>query len=246
MTKFVTQMVLLAGVAIWAAVLVLPDSKLHIVFCNVGQGDATLVTYKSWQMLVDSGPNKEVLRCLARHMPFYDRRIEAVVLTHANSDHSGGMTEVAKRYEVTYWEPKLRQGQILTLGPVRYVVEWPETQVLGAGTIAAENDQGIVGRVEYGRFTALLTADVSTSNYPAEPGLDVLKVPHHGSKTEMTRPWVEATRPKLAVISVGKNSFGHPAAEIVKWLGDAGAKILRTDQMGDIEVVSDGNRWWVK
>src|SRR3990167_3816083 len=90
----------LAAITIWLAVLALPDNRLHVVVCDVGQGDAILVSYKTTQMLVDGGPNKAVLGCLARHMPFYDHRIEVVVLTHPQADHMNGLIDVVKRYTV--------------------------------------------------------------------------------------------------------------------------------------------------
>lgn len=90
----------LAAAAIWLAVLALPDNKLHLVVCDVGQGDAILVSYKTTQMLVDGGPNSSVLKCLGDHMPFYDRRIEVVVLTHPQADHMNGLIDVLKRYTV--------------------------------------------------------------------------------------------------------------------------------------------------
>jgi len=86
--------------------------------------------------------------------------------------------------------------------------------------------------------------------------LELFKVPHHGSRTGITdtflqkisfarRPLVKEKAP-LAVISVGKNSYGHPDAGIVKKLGLEGFDVLRTDQSGDIEVISDGAGWEVK
>lgn len=244
--KFELTLMLLATVTIWLAVVLLPDGRLHVVFCDVGQGDATLISYKNWQILVDAGPGKEVVRCLSRYIPFYDKKIEAVILTHQNYDHSEGMAEVLKRYKVDIWEPKLRSGQLITLGPVRFAVVWPETQILGSDTISSENDLGIVGKIQYGSFNVLMTGDVSTKNYPAEPGIEIFKVPHHGSKTGITGDWLERARPKMAVISVGKNSFGHPAEEIIKLISDQGIKLLRTDQEGDIEIISDGKSFRVK
>ena len=61
----------LAAITIWAAVLTLPDKKLHVVFCNVGQGDAILITHGTDQMLIDGGPDDKVLSCLAGHVPFW-------------------------------------------------------------------------------------------------------------------------------------------------------------------------------
>jgi len=244
--KLQVKLMVLSVVLIWLAIWFLPDGKLHVVFCDVGQGDATLITYKSFQILVDAGPENSISRCLAKYMPFYDKKIDVVILTHDNTDHSQGMEEVAKRYKVTYWQPKLRQGQVLKMGDIRYAVEWPDSQVLGANTISTENELGIVGKVSYKEFDVLLTADVSTKNYAAEAGLEIFKVPHHGSKTGVTAEWLVDARPKLAVISVGRNSFGHPAKEAIELLSHQGIEILRTDEQGDIEIISDGTRFWVK
>ncbi|MBQ6437911.1 MBL fold metallo-hydrolase [bacterium] len=71
-----------------------------VVFCDVGQGDATLIVQREWQMLVDGGPDSSVLRCLKRHMPAFDEVIDVVLLTHADSDHFAGLTSVLRHYQV--------------------------------------------------------------------------------------------------------------------------------------------------
>jgi len=78
----------------------LPDNNLHLVFCDVGQGDAILVAYGSRQILIDGGPDESVLYCLSDNMPFWDRKIDLVVLTHPEIDHFGGLLNVLPRYEV--------------------------------------------------------------------------------------------------------------------------------------------------
>ena len=241
------KILVLAAATVWAAVLMLPDNKLHVIFCDVGQGDAILVTYKTEQLLIDGGPGKKVVSCLERHIPFFDRRIEAVVLTHQNADHSKGLTYVRERYKVVVFEPALRKNQTLELGQIKYQVLWPDDKVLGANTIGMENGEGIVGRVSWGSFDVLLTADVETKNYEEPgPGIEVVKVPHHGSKFGLEPEWWAKVRPALAVVSVGKNSYGHPTEEVIKILSDLGIKLLRTDQDGEIEIVSDGRSWQVK
>src|SRR3989344_9095601 len=91
-------------VTVWAVVLTLPDGNLHIVFCDVGQGDAILTYRGSVQMLVDGGPpGKRAVDCLARYMPFWDRKIEMVVLTHPDADHVGGLPAVWDRYIVLHF-----------------------------------------------------------------------------------------------------------------------------------------------
>lgn len=77
-----------------------PDDKLHLVFCDVGQGDAVLATYKGNQILIDGGPDQSVLNCLSRHMPFWDRKIELVLLTHPDGDHFTGLIFVLERFKV--------------------------------------------------------------------------------------------------------------------------------------------------
>lgn len=77
------------------------DGKLHVVFCNVGQGDGIFIrTPKGLDVLVDGGPNDSVLSCLSSHMPFWDRTIELAILTHPHADHMRGFVSVFKRYKV--------------------------------------------------------------------------------------------------------------------------------------------------
>ena len=78
-----------------------PDGRLHLVFCDVGQGDAIYIKFPDGRdALVDGGPNKAVLNCLGKHMAFWDRRIELVVLTHPQADHLNGLLDVFERYKV--------------------------------------------------------------------------------------------------------------------------------------------------
>ena len=90
-------------VLIWYSVIAYTDSKFRIIACDVGQGDSFLITYKSFQILVDGGPNNKVLGCLSDNMPFWDRTVDVVVLSHPQKDHFGGLIEVFKDYEVKYF-----------------------------------------------------------------------------------------------------------------------------------------------
>lgn len=78
-----------------------PDSQLHMVVCDVGQGDSILFTYGTYQLLVDAGPNNQrAAGCVQRYLPFWDRTLELVVATHPDADHIGGMPSVLERYHV--------------------------------------------------------------------------------------------------------------------------------------------------
>lgn len=271
------------------------DGKLHLVFCDVGQGDAILIYRGSSQILVDGGPDASVLPCLSRHMPFWDRKIETTVMTHPDEDHFGGLVEIVRRYGVDLFltpgvgkdgegfkvlkedieEKKirvmsLRDGDILRNGLLQIETLWPSEEwladkvdvgnggngVLGAA-VGKPNKFSIVQRLSYGEFNALLTGDIEPPvtemiaegyrGYEGVKGVEVLKVPHHGSKNGLTQRLLDATRPELAVISVGKkNRYGHPHKETIKLLSNSAIKLLRTDLDGEIEVVTNGKRWWVK
>jgi len=91
--------VFFAYVALLSLFLVL-DTKLHVIFCNVDQGDAILIWRRSQQLLIDTGPPSSVQACLWENMPVWDRKIEKVVITHADADHSGSLAGLVKAYKI--------------------------------------------------------------------------------------------------------------------------------------------------
>lgn len=127
-----------------------------------------------------------------------------------------------------------------------------EPQVLGLSNyIGNFNETAIVSELEYGQFKALFTGDIGTEQEKEiEPELekvDLLKVAHHGSKYSTSGEFLEKIKPVLAIISVGaSNRYGHPHPEVSERLKQAGAKILRTDLEGEVEIVSDGKTWYTK
>ncbi|OGV89437.1 hypothetical protein A2Z41_00405 [Microgenomates group bacterium RBG_19FT_COMBO_39_10] len=268
------SLVLIIGL-IWSAILSLPDNQLHLVFCDVGQGDATLIYQGSNQILIDGGPDQRVLGCLSYHLPFWDREIEMVIVTHPESDHITGLIDVIERYNVrqfvinsvgkdsavfkefqaavlaekaSVYFPKA--GDRIKANSLVLSFLWPQHQekVLGVNAEGEVNDTSLVFELAYGQFEALLTGDISTK---VESQLDlddieILKVAHHGSKYSTSEEFLEKSRPELAIISVGKNSFGHPTQEVIEKLNQAGVELLRTDQEGEIEVVSNGETWYTQ
>lgn len=270
----------------------LPDGKLHITVCDVGQGDASYVRFPDGRdMLVDGGPNDKVLGCLAGHMPFWDRNIDIVILSHPQKDHMQGLLSVLTRYHVGYVvrsdiqnatdgfqqltevvknqkipEKLVTVGEQIRIGQVSLRVIWPSadqiarmtppvaqesSHVLGAST-GDLNDGSVVFWLRYGSFDALFPGDADrhvegnyTGGQLADGTVELLKVPHHGSKTGMTSAFLDWLKPKLAVISIGKNAYGHPSAEALQLLATYATQVLRTDEAGDIEVVSDGKNWQI-
>ena len=275
-----------------------PDGLLHIVFCNVGQGDAAYIRFPDGRdMLMDGGSeNGRVLTCLGRHMPFWDRHLTIVAMSHPQADHMGGLPEVFKRFTVDYFLRSdvanatdvynqlmavvtqkrvpvkyLTTGDQITIGATSLSVLWPSShqielagdqrataqvsplsQVATGSSTLQLNDFCLVILIQYGNFDALFTGDADSrveANYSGlqvfRKPVEVLKVPHHGSKTGMTKDFVGWVRPELAVISVGKNSYGQPSKEAVGMLQSVNSRILRTDKNGDVEVVSNGVNWSV-
>jgi len=97
----VLVLLLIAAVAVWLAVASRPDNRLHIYFCDVGQGDAILIeTPQNRQILVDGGPDDKVLECLSHALPFYDHDLDLVILTHPHADHVDGLMEVLHTYKI--------------------------------------------------------------------------------------------------------------------------------------------------
>ncbi|MCZ7569003.1 MAG: DNA internalization-related competence protein ComEC/Rec2 [Ardenticatenaceae bacterium] len=259
----------------WLAWRLGPDGRLHLDVLDVGQGDAILiVTPGGQQIVVDGGPDPQrLLARLGLHLPPWDRHLELVVLTHPDADHLGGLPELLARYQVAQvlrpdiegettlfaeWQTRLsregavvtraQRGQVIALEPgLRLEVLHPGSRPVGEGT----NNDAIVLRLRYRHFCALLTADIEA---PAEQvlvaeGLDrcaLLKVAHHGSATSSTDGLLAVVRPAVALISVGTdNGFGHPNTEVLARLEHAGARVLRTDQLGTIELISDGEHLWL-
>ena len=130
---------------------------------------------------------------------------------------------------------------------------WPPNgRVLGA--VSDKNAEARVLKGSFGEFDWLLTADIGEKEEKAVAArlasesrqVEVLKVAHHGSKYSSGQEFLARVKPVLAVISVGKNHFGHPTKEVLDRLQQIGAKILRTDQDGEIVIVSDGKKWYVE
>ena len=220
--------------------LTLPSQKVNVIFCDVGQGDATLVTYKNWQMLIDTGPNnKRVLTCLEKNVPFWDKEIEMVMITHGDNDHSGGLTDVSKFYKIEQIIDSKKVSQFDLVKTNRM-----ECDVVNSGP--NDNNECSIARIlSYENSKIFLSGDITTEveqrlvwQKVLKEKVDVLKVSHHGSKNGTSDELLKVLKPKIAVISVGiKNRFGHPAKEVLDRLKEKGIEILRTDLNGEIPIM---------
>jgi len=123
--------------------------------------------------------------------------------------------------------------------------EYADGQKRTTGT--ATNEESVVTRLKYQNFQAILTGDLPASTLEeliksnSIGRVNYLKVSHHGSKTGTSLELLNLLQPQIAVISVGRNNYGHPTPEVLNLLKDKEIKILRTDEKGDVEIISDGN-----
>jgi competence protein ComEC len=111
------------------------------------------------------------------------------------------------------------------------------------------NDDSVVVRAQLGQVAFLLTGDLEAPGERriADVSADVLKVPHHGSRTSSTPDFIRKVGPRVAVVSVGfHSSFGHPHAEVLERYARAGILLLRTDLDGTVRLATDGQRLWVE
>lgn len=278
---FSTALIILMFLVIFAFIKYY-DDKLHVVFCDVGQGDAIFVrTAQQVDILIDGGPDDKVLACLSRHMPFWDRSIDMVIMTHPDADHSTGLISVVERYRVASFYTEsipgktdvykrleanlakkklsakyLHSGDRISDGDgFSLNILWPSlSEISRIDQNRANlrlNEVSVIQLLEYGTFSTLFTgdADYEVMNQIAGSArsINILKVPHHGSRTGMSDSFLSVVSPEVAVISLGAgNSYGHPARESLDLLKAHDAKILRTDQMGDIEIISDGKIYYLK
>jgi len=229
----------LATMAVLVTVIAtsMPDEKLNVSFLDVGQGDAILIQQGSQQVLIDGGPSPQAINVeLGRQMPFWDRTIELVVLTHPDQDHLAGLVEVLKRFRVEkVLDPNLdrdsplyeewqrliieknvekttaRAGQQIDLsGATLTVLHPPDTLLRNTG--ADGDNNGIVLRLETGHISFLLAADIRREaelhliTQRAALNSTVLKVAHHGSDTSTSQEFLSAANPQMAVISVGRDN----------------------------------------
>jgi competence protein ComEC len=180
---------LLAAVLIWAAVVQRPDGRLHLYVLDVGQGDALLLTTPQGHIiLIDGGPDATVLETqLGKHLPFWQRRIDLLVLTHPHEDHLAGLVDVLARYQVgqvletpytvtsaleTAWTTGLAARQVPVVAAVRGAtvtmepnlemrVLAPDRTVL-RGTHSDLNNSSVVLRLVYRQVSLLLAGDIET------------------------------------------------------------------------------------
>jgi competence protein ComEC len=253
---------------------------MEVAAIDVGQGDSLLlIAPQGNTVLIDAGGptggeqaahgNFEIGEDVvspylwSRHI----RRLDAIALTHAHSDHMGGMLSVMENFRPrTLWvgkNPEIPAYQALVAEASRLGIA---VQSMAAGDhfafggsavdvlapppgylpgSSASNDDSLVMRVSFGKTSVLFAGDAQSASeqrmLPEELHADLLKVGHHGSRTSTTPRFFAAVSPRYAIISVAHhNPYGHPKLEVLERLQDSHVRTYRTDALGAISFYLDG------
>jgi competence protein ComEC len=264
MTNFKEKLFAVAIVAILVSAFMAQDffgaRESRIIFCDVGQGSGAIIALRGGlQIIVDAGPSNKFSGCVGRNMPYFDRRIELMVISHPDKDHFVGAIELLKKYRVERvlvnndvsgsGEYKVFSG--LANDKLRKVGAGEQIKIGGAEIdflspgkdYKNDNKNSLFFKFSYGDKKAIFTGDAPTE---IEDGLvrdgadlraDILQIAHHGSEDSFSKKFFEAVGPELAIISVGKdNKYGHPSGRVVKALKNLNVRYFRTDEAGDITV----------
>ena len=243
-------------------------SELSVLFIDVGQADSTLISLSTGEtMLIDAGesPGADAIREELDERHITD--IDILVATHPHADHIGGMCSLIEHYDIgSVLMPDMTaqsavykkltdamnsRGIPVTEAYAGYKFSFGSAQcsVVSPDADADKdaNNESVVIFLDFNNSEFLFTGDmeqwaedaVLDGRYYIDA--DVLKVAHHGSSTSSSQAFLAAVTPQYAVISCGKdNEYGHPHQETLERLTEAGATIYRTDQAGDVLILTDG------
>lgn len=251
---------------------------LTVSFIDVGQGDSILiVTPHKHAFLIDGGRFDERTGFDAGKSivePYLlmsgISSLDAVIVTHPDSDHMGGLLSIIKDMRVervmvpqihddnlfknffTVLRDKAIPVKILYRGEKMYIdgITFEVINPSKNTSFDSDNDNSLVLRLLYKKASMLFTGDMG---FNAERELiangielksDILKVSHHGSATATSKEFIEAVKPIISVISVGENNYGHPSGIVLKTLQHT--RIFRTDMNGAVILKTDGKKYYIK
>ncbi len=243
-------------------------STIQVHFIDVGQGDSILIDSGTNEVLIDAGQKSPGVTDYIQQ--YVDGPLEALVATHTDADHIGGLTEVLNDFQVeqiwlngyvatskTYKDfmsavdteessganvNYAKRGEEISVGDLDFsILNPPDTLFKDA------NNNSIVLRLKYGNVAFLFSGDAekeaeaSMINSGVNLQAQILKAGHHCSRTASTQAYLEEIKPEVAICMVGlDNKFGHPHQETVTALENIGAKVYRTDETGAIIISTDG------
>ncbi len=215
-------------------------------------------------ILIDAGVgNGEALKNLDRIISPFSKRLDMALATHAQLDHFGGFMDIFQKYKVGYFisngkpnttksyeslmniidsqkinKIKLVEGDLISYRDYKLKILSPDAPSLASKEL---NDGCLVTKLESKELTALFTCDISSNIEDIlvkkyNLASDILKVPHHGSRFSSSANFLSAVSPKVSIIEVGKNTYGHPTPDALKRLSNSASLIFTTKDNGTILV----------
>ena len=240
--------------------------EFELLAADIGQGNAVLVRTATHSLLYDSGPRYSLEsdaghRVLVPLLRAFDERLDMLMLSHRDTDHTGGASAVLamqpraallSSIEATHPLQALRPTQRCAAGQ-RWTWDGVSFEVLHPfdtdyRSFTRPNAVSCVLRIGNGRATVLLAGDIErlqeaalvARTAQAHLRADVLLVPHHGSKTSSSEALLDAVRPRIALVQAGyRNRFGHPAGEVVARYTERGARLVESARCGAAHWVSE-------
>ncbi|WP_369648292.1 MULTISPECIES: DNA internalization-related competence protein ComEC/Rec2 [unclassified Variovorax] len=235
------------------------EGQFELLAADIGQGNAVLVRTAAHSLLYDAGPRYSLEsdaghRVLVPLLRAFDERLDMLVLSHRDSDHTGGAAAVLamqpqaallSSIEATHPLQAVRPARRCEAGQ-RWTWDGVDFEILHPAaddylSFTKPNAISCVLRIANGRATVLLAGDIerlqeaALVSRTADLRADVLLAPHHGSKTSSSAPFLEAVRPRLALVQAGyRNRFGHPAPEVVERYAAQGVKLVESVPCGAV------------
>lgn len=262
---FLVALILLSGVVWYAVLFKAPARAAELYFLDVGQGDGALVILEGGvKILFDAGPGRalsESLAAIKRDVSF----IDLVFISHPQRDHFGGLIPLLDEVKIGAllitgrpaegesedgWQriidnARARNVPIITIAQgssIQYrgniiSILSPDADVIQSGDL---NDTSLVAKLQTEHWSALFTGDIGKSAeehlLPLLTRVDILKVPHHGSKYSSGDIFLDRILPRIAVVQVGENRFGHPSDETLARFETRGIPVFRNDTHGTVHL----------
>jgi competence protein ComEC len=246
--------------------LVLPSfvsDDLNIAFIDTGQGSSAMIRYKNINFMMDAGgeisggyqktdyifPDYLIKRGV--------KKLDTIFISHYHRDHYSGIYNINENIDVRSYTSGYRDDGILSdLGNIKFFqinagdeltvdkdlnfkVFWPPKGFVSSD----ENQNSLVVKLRYKDFRILFTGDIdkSVERIIADElsHVNIVVVPHHGSKTSSSEDFIERTNPEHGIISYGENSYGIPGDEVIERYEESGVNLLSTYEHGEIIVSVD-------
>jgi len=250
--------------------------RAEVVFFDVGQGDSFILKTPAGKLiLVDGGPDWSTLFGLGQYLPWRERTIDFVILSHGHDDHLSALPEIARRYKIEQvFLPASLQGAaveelLLALDNQKSTVTYPQepacldlevdcrlcifppsSEFLSSSD---ENDFSLAVNFTCGGLSLAATGDAGTKREQSllasgfSQGIQIFKAAHHGSASANSLEFLQALSPEVMVFSVGENNpYGHPSQEVINRVKAEGVEIRRTDQDGELIFYSNNSKLYLK